>query len=239
MKYKFIINGIEKEYKEKDIYVVGDVHGCYYTLKKLLRKIPKHTLIIFVGDLCDKGKYTDKVIELVLKSDRMLWVKGNHEQFMQLLMKRVLSGEKVNHTWITDTGWGGKRTVKRYTKHPELVEKHLEAIANLPVYLEFGKYFLTHGFGLPYWSRRENPKYHKALLSNRIDATEYKDDWENYKKYKVINIFGHCTFKEVKTNKNNSYYGLDTGCVYGNKLTAMRLKTMKTIQVKTCKKDIK
>ena len=44
----------------------------------------------------------------------------------------------------------------------------------------------------------------------------------------IINIFGHCVFEEVVTGEN--FYGIDTGCSYGKKLTAMQLGTLQAYQ---------
>ncbi len=46
--------------------------------------------------------------------------------------------------------------------------------------------------------------------------------------HEVVNIFGHCVFDEVVSGEN--FYGIDTGCSYGKKLTALQLGTMKLIQ---------
>ena len=43
-------------------YVIGDVHGCINTLKELIDKLPVNANLIFVGDLCDKGKYSKDVL---------------------------------------------------------------------------------------------------------------------------------------------------------------------------------
>jgi hypothetical protein len=44
----------------------------------------------------------------------------------------------------------------------------------------------------------------------------------------VVNIFGHCVFEEVVSGEN--FYGIDTGCSYGKKLTALQLGSMTLIQ---------
>jgi len=51
--------------REDGIFVVGDVHGCFYTLQKLLKKLPQDARVIFVGDLVDKGNYSKEVVEFV------------------------------------------------------------------------------------------------------------------------------------------------------------------------------
>jgi len=63
------------------------------------------------------------------------------------------------------------------------------------------------------------------------------ETWEkNWKEYDLINIFGHEDFEEVEVKDN--YYGIDTGCVYGRKLTAIELPTMQIIDVKFNEKDL-
>lgn len=47
-------------------FVIGDVHGCYYTLLNLVKKLPSDANLIFVGDLCDKGNFSKEVIEFVM-----------------------------------------------------------------------------------------------------------------------------------------------------------------------------
>jgi len=49
----------------KKTFVIGDVHGCFYTLMDLVKKLPKNSEMIFTGDLCDKGFYSKEVIEFV------------------------------------------------------------------------------------------------------------------------------------------------------------------------------
>ncbi len=53
--------------KTKNIFVIGDVHGCYHTLVKLVEKLPKKAELIFVGDLCDRGNFSRNVIDFVMK----------------------------------------------------------------------------------------------------------------------------------------------------------------------------
>jgi serine/threonine protein phosphatase 1 len=64
--------------KEKNVWVIGDVHGEYDTLSKLLKKIPTGSEIVFVGDLIDRGKHSSDVVELVRKNNYKV-VLGNHE----------------------------------------------------------------------------------------------------------------------------------------------------------------
>jgi len=200
----------------------------------LVKKLPKKANLIFVGDLCDRGNFSKDVIEFVIEND-YLCVKGNHEYFMQTYIQNAISKKDMSSKWATMSGWGGKQTILSYMNETKLLKKHLKWIENLPLYLEVKNYFITHGFGLPYYKRRDE-KYLHSLFLNRIDDTLNMKDWENFKEYKAVNIFGHCNFNEVLRGKN--YICIDTGCCYGNKLSAISLKTLNTVEQKTDKRDI-
>ena len=82
-------------------YVVGDVHGCLAELAELLGKIltdhknspPADGLLVFVGDLIDRGPASAEVVErvrtLALPGFRVITLAGNHED----ILLRVLEGE--------------------------------------------------------------------------------------------------------------------------------------------------
>ena len=210
-------------------YVIGDVHGCYNTLLNLIKKLPKDSDIVFVGDLCDRGRYSKEVIEFV-STNNYRCVKGNHEKYMINHLEDVLFGNKKDMDWLK-SGWGGTATVDSYKdKDKSFIQNHLTWMKSLPSFLLLdNKYFITHGYGLPYFKRRESPyeNVKHAIMSNRIDDSKYKFDWEDTSNYDVINIFGHCKFDEVLIGEN--YYGIDTGCSYGNKLTAIKIRSMDII----------
>ncbi len=95
-------------------FVIGDVHGCFHTLQNLIKKLPKKADLIFVGDLCDRGKYSKEVIDFVM-SNNYRCIKGNHETYMVDFLEDVLFNNKEDINWLKK-GWGGKTTVKSYKK---------------------------------------------------------------------------------------------------------------------------
>jgi len=200
----------------------------------LLKKLPTKAKLIFVGDLCDKGRYSKDVIEFVIQNSH-LCVKGNHEYLMQTYIKKAILQNDMSSKWASRRGWGGKQTIENYIGDLPLLDKHLKWIEDLPLYLEIDHFFITHGFGLPYYKRKHD-KHSHSLFVNRIQDTTFIRDWEDFKTYKTVNIFGHCNFREVLRGKN--YVCIDTGCCYGNKLTALNLKTLETVTQKTDKRDI-
>ncbi|MFK5882560.1 MAG: metallophosphoesterase [Sulfurospirillum sp.] len=220
--------------KDRETFVIGDVHGCYYTLLSLLEKLPKKSKLIFVGDLCDKGRYSKDVIEFVIQNNH-LCVKGNHEYLMQTYIKKAILQDDMSSKWASAKGWGGKQTIENYRDDLDALDRHLKWIGSLPLYLEIDNFFITHGFGLPYYKRKHD-KHSHSLFVNRIYDTTFIRDWEDFKTYETVNIFGHCNFREVLRGKN--YACIDTGCCYGNKLTAINLKTLETVEQKTDKRDL-
>ena len=108
----------------KDIYIIGDIHGCYETLIKLLKKIPENSEVIFVGDLCDKGNFSEKVIELLIEKNYKS-VLGNHDEMMIRYIENILYKNKDN-IWATSKKFGGYKTLNSYKNKRELLTKHLE-----------------------------------------------------------------------------------------------------------------
>ncbi len=209
-----------RELNIENIYVVGDVHGCFHTLQNLLTRLPKDAELIFVGDLCDKGNFSKDVIDFVIQNNYAC-VKGNHEHLMETYLEDAIFHDK-HSPWSSDKRYGGMVTLQSYGDDHTKMVAHLEWIKTLPVYLQVENYFITHGFALPFYEHRNNPDYYKDHLLNR-----YEEGME-IPNEEVINIFGHCVFEEVVRGEN--FYGIDTGCSYGKKLTAIQLGTMQCIQ---------
>ena len=88
----------------RNIFVVGDLHGCYTLLMKELEKVsfdPARDLLISVGDLVDRGAENVECLELIT----MPWfraVRGNHEQMM---VDGLSEYGNVNHWLVNGGGW--------------------------------------------------------------------------------------------------------------------------------------
>lgn len=216
-------------------FIVGDVHGCYYTMRNLLEKLPTNAKIIFVGDLCDRGAHTKQVIEFIIENGYQT-IRGNHEDYMLAHAQEAING--IENRWTREEYMGGKETMQSYESDHATLYKHLKWLETIPRYIMHDNYFITHSFGLPYYNRRDTKQAHTGLMKNRItDEQEWGHDWESdWQDYDVINIFGHTDYENVEIGKN--YYGIDTGCVYGRKLTAIELGTMNIIHENMDIRDI-
>lgn len=121
--------------------VIGDVHGHYDGLMKLLEAISPGSddQVYFLGDLIDRGPQSAQVIDFV-RQNRYHCLLGNHEQ---LLLESFPQGQIFNpalQAWLYS---GGRATVASYGDAALLLE-HLNWLRTLPIYLDLGDYWLVH-----------------------------------------------------------------------------------------------
>jgi serine/threonine protein phosphatase 1 len=208
------------------IFAVGDIHGCVDKLVSLMDIIDvdlKKETLVFMGDYIDRGPHSkevvDYLIDLARGGNRVVFLKGNHE----LMLQNYLSGkDKLSFLYN-----GGEATLGSYMKGGGLNEanlippEHLEFFDNLRLYYETENYIFVHG-GL------------KANI-----PLEHQDEWDmlwirdefiysDFDFGKLV-IFGHTPFREPLILDNK--IGIDTGAVYGNKLTCVELSAMKFFSV--------
>ena len=200
------------------IFAVGDIHGCFEKLCELMDKIPinmEQDQLLFIGDYIDRGpgsiEVLDYLIELEQRSPGIIFLKGNHEDMLQ----NYLDGSD-RFTYLLNSG---QQTLDAYLNNRKASEDypvpaaHLEFLSALRMYYETKDYIFVHA-GL-----RE-----KVPLGSQKDADLLwiRDEfiYSDYDFGKRV-IFGHTPFKEplVQTNK----IGIDTGAVYGNRLTCVQL----------------
>ena len=120
---------------------VGDVHGHYEGLMKLLEAIAPDSQdqVYFVGDLIDRGPQSARVIDFV-RHNRYHCVLGNHEQ---LLLESFPGGEVRMATLQNWLYSGGQTTLASYRDTETLLD-HLDWIRGLPIYLDLGDIWLVH-----------------------------------------------------------------------------------------------
>ena len=216
----------------EQIYIIGDVHGCFNTLLELIKQFPnkEKSQICFVGDVIDRGLFSCDVVELIMQNDYKM-VMGNHE-------RRLLSNkfEFLNNKVPFDRSWffgnGGEATYRSYLgQSVEFKQRHVDFLESRPVYLEFKEYKTQNGEHLVVshsavgnmWELR-NDKYaseefKRHLLSGRGDEMQVEG---------IFNVYGHTPVKEVKFYKNSA--DIDTGCVFNevgyDKLSALEFPAM-------------
>ena len=83
----------------KNIYIIGDVHGCYKTLLALINKLPNKfdSKICFVGDLIDRGSNSKEIIKLI-RDNNYDCVLGNHESYMIDSLEKIIEDNSLQKT---------------------------------------------------------------------------------------------------------------------------------------------
>jgi serine/threonine protein phosphatase 1 len=128
-------------------FVIGDIHGCSKTLKKLLFetcKVQKEDSIYFLGDYIDRGPNSKKVIDRILKMKKQGYnvypVLGNHE----VLLLDSANFVQNHIVWFRN---GAKSTLKSFGINyaHEFKSKYIDFFRSLPHYYLLDDYIIVHG----------------------------------------------------------------------------------------------
>ncbi|MCX3291695.1 polynucleotide kinase-phosphatase [Streptomyces sp. NEAU-H22] len=209
--------------------IIGDIHGCAAELEALLGKLgyvdgvhPEGRTAVFVGDLVDRGPDSPGVLRRVMamvKAGNALCVPGNHEN----KYGRYLRGRKVQHTH------GLAETVEQMAGESEEflaeVREFLDGLVSHYV-LDGGRLVVCHA-GLPekYHGRTSGRVRSHALYGDTTGETDefglpVRYPWAEDYRGRAAVVYGHTPVPEA-TWLNNTIC-LDTGAVFGGKLTALR-----------------
>ncbi|MBY5256827.1 serine/threonine protein phosphatase [Citrobacter amalonaticus] len=205
----------------RNIFVVGDLHGCYTLLMNELDKVsfdPARDLLISVGDLVDRGAENVECLELITMS----WfraVRGNHEQMM---VDGLSEYGNVNHWLVNGGGWFFNLD---YDK--EVLAKALVRIAaELPLVIELvtgdKKYVICHADYPHDEYDFDKPVDLQQVIWNRERISDSQDGLAREIKGADMFIFGH-TPARMPLRFANQYY-IDTGAVFCGNLTLVQVQ---------------
>ena len=123
------------------IAVIGDIHGCFHTLKKLyaiiLNKYPEIS-VYSVGDLVDRGNYSYETVEFV-KRNKITFVAGNHDFMFYYFIKHPSS--PLGKSWIYN---GSETTLDSYSNRFADMQRHLNFIIKALLILDLFDCFISH-----------------------------------------------------------------------------------------------
>jgi serine/threonine protein phosphatase 1 len=224
------------------IYAIGDIHGCRAELDRLLAMIDDDdaargaagaTVLIFLGDLVDRGPDSAGVVERLLTLSRerpgTRFLKGNHEE----LFLHALSGAKDALRMFCRVG--GKETVLSYgidraeydsLDYPQLAERmaalvppeHRAFLDGFEDMIVSGDYAFVHAGirpDVPLDDQRDSD-----LRWIRESFLEYRGAHP-----KMI-VHGHTIVSAVDRRANR--IGIDTGAYASGRLTALGIEGQAT-----------
>jgi serine/threonine protein phosphatase 1 len=218
-------------------YVVGDIHGRIDLLEHLLARIhadlqrrpARKTLLVFVGDLIDRGPSSAQVIERLRcyrrEGVRPVFLLGNHEE----VLLRIIGGDaSVIESWLK---FGGLECLQSYgvslakirgRSADEVVEivraavprKHVEFLETFADSCRFGDYLFVHagirpGIEVDQQSQADLRWIREPFLYDESD-------------HGFVVVHGHTIRDEVEERPNR--IGIDTGAYRSGVLTALAIE---------------
>lgn len=196
--------------------MIGDIHGCLKPLQRLMAQVRPSEAdeLIFLGDYVDRGPDSRGVIDYLLTvQGRHTFLMGNHERmFLDFVQGKERSLFLYN---------GGTATIESYGGLRRIPATHLTFLDRLKLYYETDDYLFVHAGirpGIPLEEQDESD-----LLWIREEFYAHSGH------YPKTVVFGHTPMREVLME--NDRIGIDTACVYGNKLTCLILPSCEVIQI--------
>jgi protein phosphatase len=224
--------------------IIGDVHGCFAELVGLLREFgwdvsedgltahhPQGRQAVFLGDLVDRGPDVPAVLRLVLsmvESGVALCVPGNHD----IKLVRALRGRDVK------LAHGLAESLAQLEGEPlEFREKAAEFLDKLISHfvLDDGNLVVAHaGMRERFQGRASRRVRDFALFGETTGETDefglpVRYDWaQEYRGHAMV-VYGHTPVPEAVWVNNT--INIDTGCVFGGRLTALRYPERELVSV--------
>jgi len=227
--------------------IIGDIHSCSGELFALLDKLgyedrgglrvhPDGRIPAFLGDFCDRGPNflaTYLFYRDMINKELAVAIMGNHDNKLM----RMCNGNKVKRNHGLDKT--EQAIIKAQADGLLTLEEIRDFVKKLPYYLvlDKGKLILSHAA----WKdslRLKSPTsgkvrsyclygpvagFHDDGMPDRIDwAKDYKSNGETV-------VTGHQV--NIEPRIINGVYQIDTGCVFGGKLTALRYPEIEIVQV--------
>ncbi|MXV73747.1 polynucleotide kinase-phosphatase [Candidatus Poribacteria bacterium] len=218
--------------------IIGDIHGCFDELVELLKELgytistqpdgntvvapPQGRKAVFVGDFVDRGPKVPEVLRLVMqmqKADAAICVPGNHD----VKLVRALRGKNVKPTH------GLAESLAQLEKEPAefktQIAEFLDGLVSHYV-LDNGKLVVAHaGMKTELQGRASGRVREFALYGETTGETDefglpIRLNWADEYRGAATVVYGHTPVPEPQWV--NRTINIDTGCVFGGKLTALQ-----------------
>jgi protein phosphatase len=231
--------------------IIGDVHGCFDELLDLLKQLgysveaqangdtsPKYSVkppegrkVVFLGDLVDRGPKIPDVLRLVMnmvEAGTALCVPGNHD--IKLMRKLRGKDVQITHGLADSLGQLDKET-------PEFRGKTMEFIDDLVSHyvLDDGKLVVAHAGMREEMQGRGSGKVREfALYGETTGETDefglpVRYNWAAEYRGRAMVVYGHTPVPQP--DWLNRTINIDTGCVFGGSLTALRYPEKELVSV--------
>ena len=227
--------------------IIGDIHGCFDELVELLQKLgykisiqpdrnitvepPEGRKAVFVGDYVDRGPKVAEVLRLIMQmheTGAALCVPGNHD----IKLVRALRGRNVKPTHGLAESLA--QLAEESTEFKTQVAEFLDGLVSHYV-LDNGKLVVAHaGMKAELQGRASGRVREFAMYGETTGETDefglpIRLNWaEEYRGAATV-VYGHTPITEPQWV--NRTINIDTGCVFGGELTALRYPEKELVSV--------
>lgn len=211
-----------------DIYAIADIHGRADLLRALLDHIAaseeRQPVIIFLGDLVDRGPHSPDVLDLVaFVLDRYpgsRFVIGNHDYYLRSLLHGELTHEDATN-WMD---WGGVATVSAYSRNPvpnfagiaadirKSYQHHMDLLDRAVTHVVAGRFCFVHAGIRPGVPLAEQTDYDLRWI--RAGFLDYIEPLDH------IVVHGHTITSSLRPEIYPNRIALDTGAYRTGRLSA-------------------
>jgi protein phosphatase len=229
--------------------IIGDVHGCALELVRLLHRLgyrrrsprapfehPGGRRAVFVGDLVDRGPRIVQAARIAMRmvaSGTAFCVPGNHEMSFLDQFKQRAPGASP----------GTLKTIRQIEALPgearrRFLSEFRDFLAGLPPHLvlDGGRLAVAHaGITTEHFGRTSPEARHFAIFGQTTGDRDrfglpVRVKWAAGYRGRALVVYGHTPVPEPEWIRNT--VNIDTGCVYGGRLTALRYPEKTTVGVK-------
>lgn len=227
------------------LLTLTDIHGCYLTVKAMVEEKLKPTsddTLIFLGDYCDRGDKVFETVEYMIELSKQyncIFIKGNHE----MMWLDYLKGESRLHDVQMFFYNGGKSTLNSYCANiidpldekpmrpgngltfADLPQDHQDFYNNLVVFHEIDEFVFVHAGVNPVFSLEDQEEHDMIWIRDQFLYHPIEPLVDR------VVVHGHTPMERYELaqyNEKNKTLGrinLDSGCVFGEVLTAMDVRT--------------
>jgi len=238
------------KHEEGPFDIIGDVHGCYDELIELLEKLgyqlngnqsrpkathPQGRKVVFLGDLVDRGPNSPAVLRLAMsmvEDGTAFCVPGNHD--VKLMRKLQGRDVRITHGLAETLEQFENESDEFKTQTVEFIHKQISHYV-----LDGGKLVVSHAGLSQELQGRASAKVREFCLygdtTGEVDefGLPIRNNWAAEYRGKSMVVYGHTPTPEA--DWLNRTICIDTGCVFGGKLTALRYPEREVAEVKAHK----
>ena len=225
------------------LYAIGDIHGCADEMNALLQFLKgseglnENDQVVFIGDYIDRGPASkdviDQLIELRQSFPKTIFLKGNHED---MLLSFLGLGGHAGQAYLSN---GGFEFFRSYQIQPlaevseilsQLPEGHKAFFEGLETGVVLAEFLFVHAGIRPARAIAEQNAHDLIWIRSEFTSAPHELG-------KTV-VFGHTPYEDVLIHLPYKI-GIDTGLVYGNKLTCVELVEGTLYQVDFGERDVR